>query len=248
MGGNSARHWDKIPSLITLVNKMFRNLWSKTRQQISQIRMGTSMLIDQTKAALILKQKPPTTLVRQEFRLIEQNRRDIGALVPFVLCTIIIPELLPLMILKGRVPSTMMTNAQLQQRKIRLSQRRLEIAKKFVGIAGATNEKPMSELNTAQLRDLNEFFVLRKYQLPWSYRTSLESHLEYLSKDDTYLVNSVDLSNDAIEAALFERGIHCECTSLEAFIALIKERQEQSNVVYWTLRKTLQASEEPIQV
>jgi hypothetical protein len=226
---------------------MLRTFWTKTRNQIAQIRMGTSTLIDQTKAALVLKQKSPQTLLRQEFRLIEQNKRDLSALVPFILCTIIIPELLPLMILKGRVPSTMMTAEQLKERQSRLSKRRLEIASKFLSKYPKslipTTEEMLSDFGVAELRELNEFFDLKKYQLPWNYRRSIESHLQYLKKDDIYILNMKENTDDAIEAALFERGLPINNSTMETFLDIIKDRQMQSNVVYWSMQKTLEASE-----
>jgi hypothetical protein len=215
---------------------MFRNLIQKTKTQFQAIHSGFHLFIAESKQSIIIRKQPLGNRTRKDFLLLQKNMQDRKRLVPFMVCAVIIPELIPLLVIKGMVPSTMLTSDQ------RISQRDKRIAFRKKSVSNISMQEDTStmdyikQLPWKDLRTLNQFFGLSSFTT----RQKLLDHLEFLDRDDDFVLgldNDCALSEEEIQEVVFQRGLpELDMPNFDALKELLRERKKANNVVSWTLK------------
>ncbi|KAJ2997995.1 hypothetical protein HDV02_004997 [Globomyces sp. JEL0801] len=178
---------------------------------------GIKLLMQETTDAKLLKMKVKNEgyqLNRKEFVFIHRNGLDFRKMVPFFLISTFIPEMIPVLIMRGTtlIPSTCITEEQLNNKRIKLAETRESIAlelfdemnTKVLPFKPEDFKLDSSVRNIAQ--NHSEFFDLQKQS--YSRLVQYAKHLNYLKEDDKYLnsKNTQSLTKEELISAIEDRG------------------------------------------
>ncbi|KAI9144472.1 LETM1-like protein-domain-containing protein [Paraphysoderma sedebokerense] len=200
---------------------------------IQQYYNGIKLLKSNIPRYNSLKELPSRSLSRADFLFVDQTKKDVQILAPFIFCLVLIPELIPLLVIKGWVPSTCLSEEQIEKARAKLFEQRKYIADKILDQAGAEafqHFKPTDlvtvssisklsakynegfELNNIgghQLRFYCKYMGLRSLGTKWFAKRRLEQYLEFLRTDDQKILSEgvQSLSSQELIKAVEARGI-----------------------------------------
>jgi hypothetical protein len=207
---------------------MFKNLVQKTKTQFQAIHSGFHLFIAESKQSILIRQQPLASRTRNDFLLLQKNMADKKKLVPFMVCAVILPEVIPLLVMRGMVPSTMLTADQRTSQK----EKRTIFRKEFQLAEGkGDTTEYIKNLQWTDVRNLNKYFGLSSFGT----RKKLIEFLDFLKRDDEFVMELKSLTETEIQDALFLRGLPELKLNLEQLKRLLKERRNASNVIKWTI-------------
>jgi hypothetical protein len=199
------------------------SLFERTKKQTLLYFNGIKLLFKETKEAQLLKLKMeqdnylPT---RPEFLFLHRNNSDLSKLVPFALIAIISPEIIPWLLVRGStlIPSTCISDEQLQQKTTKLAKTRLELNKKLIELSQVNGLNPddlisnnISDLDSMSRQTLSfyaQFYGMSKWRPKFIIKRNLNNHAEYLRKDNKFLrLPEIELSQKDMDHCAEERGI-----------------------------------------
>ncbi|KAJ3035259.1 hypothetical protein HDV00_004119 [Rhizophlyctis rosea] len=214
---------------------MFKQYWE-----------GIKLLRKETGIARDLQNRSKTEgyeLTRRDYMLIKRNQEDIKRLYPFFALLIILPESIPIVLLRvpSMIPSTCQSQEQVEKRWKQARENRLQIGKEATsnldqyGLhapvesflspsflfslsrdASAAKRFSVDSLSPVQLKTINKYLGLWRFGPAAMLRGPLKSHLEVVRGDDEYLIKEGIESLDVTElrAANEARGISTSETSV----------------------------------
>ncbi|KAJ3055326.1 hypothetical protein HK097_010826 [Rhizophlyctis rosea] len=227
----------------------------KAKATMKQYYDGAFLLKEEGKVAKNLKFKSDYEgyeLTRKEYMLIERNKEDKRRLYPFFALLIILPESIPIVLLKapGMIPSTMQSTADVEKRWAAARKTRLELGKQIVADPSkyglhASPESflkssflfslsrdqstaknfSLDSLSSTQLKTINQYLGLWRFGPAGMLRKPLKNHLEVVRGDDKFLVREgiESLSLTDLRAACEARGITTAESSTEQLKADLQE-------------------------
>ncbi|KAJ1343249.1 hypothetical protein BSLG_002275 [Batrachochytrium salamandrivorans] len=109
------------------------SLWAYIAKSSTAYYRGSKLLLEQTRQVRDLKSRQERhqyKVSRREFVLIKTNTDDAFRVVPFFIILILIPETLPLFLIKGAniIPSTCILPEQLAARRLKLKDVRVQLS------------------------------------------------------------------------------------------------------------------------
>ena len=133
-------------------------------------------------------------------------------MVPFFFITILLPEIIPVLILRGSalIPSTCITPEQLAKKRLKAAETRGTIAKALNFTNGKPFWKDIDGLDWKQAKLMCRYYGLPTLRPSFILRKQLRSHKQFLRKDNELLMdgNLLDsLSDNEIDDALEQRGL-----------------------------------------
>ncbi|KAL7748842.1 hypothetical protein RI367_005755 [Sorochytrium milnesiophthora] len=103
-----------------------------------------------------LQRLAPSELTRPQLRFVQQTRRDLSILAPFCLTLLLLPEAIPLFVVKNWVPSTCLTPQDVLKARTKRAARRREISTLLYGqIQRAPRVRPHDHLSTDTVLQLS---------------------------------------------------------------------------------------------
>lgn len=194
------------------------SLLENVKFQFQIFKSGIARLRSETEEKLQIQQriqKQKTLMTRREFLLCHRNDQDISKLAPFMIISILIPEIIPIIVLKfpQMIPSTFFSTEQISTKRKALNDTRREIALavmneaihshhldlRDIGESGLLSvafvKRVLKEadpsiynldsLEWARLQQVAVFFGISKWNIPSWIRQDLQKHFEFLRKDET---------------------------------------------------------------
>ncbi|OZJ02619.1 hypothetical protein BZG36_03837 [Bifiguratus adelaidae] len=210
--------------------------WKNAKELARFYKDGTKLLWANHKHAKELREKESQghVLSRSEFQLIHRSNKDFRKLVPFVITFIIVGEWIPLVVMfvPGLIPSTCITNAQLEKLRRKMYEKRnvmsqnvLESSKSikaiskedFANVNGMIRiskqfgpDFELQHIDRPHLKAYCKFMGLgHRFATKGMLIRRLQSHLDYLRRDDQLIAkDGVDsLVLPELQSAAEERGM-----------------------------------------
>ena len=223
-------------SPMTKISKMFKS----ARQQATGYFNGIKLLIQETKDAKLLEidlsQGNVKSLTRNQFLFLKRNKQDLKNLVPFFFISIIVPELIPVLLLRGStlIPSTCISPDQLEKKRIKHEEERkricgelLSVYRRDSGLEPDYHRMDIKNSSWAELGLVARYYGFSKWTLPFRIRSTLKMHMKDLEVDHfEYLASSLNsLSIAELQNALEHRGLF-EVYLMLGFSDWISERKK----------------------
>ncbi|KAJ3365346.1 hypothetical protein GGF31_008585 [Allomyces arbusculus] len=155
-------------------SKPKKSFTEKMRDFFQKYKRGLTVLIREDLPAYRALQsaKPdPTTWTWRETQLARRVKSDLRILAPFGFFLLILPEVIPLLVLRGLVPSTCLDAADIEKQRTKLAAKRLETAGKvWSAVAKAPVIKPASLTTAAAVASVARRFPtdFEVQHLAWS--------------------------------------------------------------------------------
>jgi len=117
------------------------SLVSKIKAFVKQYYYGLKKLKEQLPEYRALSSQPSGSLTRKQAIFVNQTKSDLKILAPFVVCLIVIPELIPFFVIKNWVPSTCLNDEQVDKSRNKLYEMRAVISRRVVDFASSSKFK-----------------------------------------------------------------------------------------------------------
>jgi LETM1 and EF-hand domain-containing protein 1 len=207
----------------TLSNNSVSNFFKSARQQAAGYFNGIKLLIQESKDAKLLEmnlsQGNVKSLSRNEFLFLKRNKQDLKNLVPFFFISIIVPELIPVLLLRGStlIPSTCISPEQLNKKRLKHEEERKRICGELLRAHRKEGESKVdytkitisSSSSWIELGQIARYYGFSKWTFPFRIRLALGLHMKDLEIDHLdYLNGSLDsLTVHELQNALDQRGL-----------------------------------------
>jgi hypothetical protein len=201
----AAKQFFRTRDMITLAKnyssssvKKESSLIDKIKTQFKVFKNGISIFRSETQRKINI-QRNGGPINREEFLLCHRNDQDISKMIPFIIVSLILPEIIPIIILKmsHMIPSPFFSSSQLMGKRMALNKSRKEIAFSWIneitekqnwhlsGLHGDSNldkillseiksaANDMKDLDWDKLRKLAIFFGLSHWAFPSTIRHNL---------------------------------------------------------------------------
>jgi LETM1 and EF-hand domain-containing protein 1 len=220
----------------------------KAKETLNLLKNGSARFIQESKESKLLQQRQQAgeALARDEYRLIYRNRQDFKKVVPFFLVALVVPELIPVLIIKGSnlIPSTCLSAEDKEKKLLKMAEKRSKVCLDAVahvekgGIFKpvdlmdkkileqlAINQRQCFEFDRlpyASLALFSKFYGFSSFWPSFWLRKKLKAHFDYLKRDSELIKDKVpELNKQELISALEERGISTmtmESTEMKRFL------------------------------
>ncbi|KAI9217885.1 hypothetical protein BC828DRAFT_408090 [Blastocladiella britannica] len=138
------------------IQKQPQSLVEKIKAFVAKNRAGISVLLKQDVPRYReLKTQPQHLLSRRDALFVARVRSDLRTLVPFGVCLLTLPEAIPLLVVRGYVPSTCLDASDVAKARAKQRVNRDKIASGlWTSLARSETINPRSLLAYASVRDL----------------------------------------------------------------------------------------------
>ncbi|KAJ1916230.1 hypothetical protein H4219_003898 [Mycoemilia scoparia] len=211
------------------------SLYQKIKAYMNFYKQGCKQLYQNQKESKAISKRiaDGEKITRKEFQIVQQAKEDFWKMIPFGLLVVILPESIPLFVafIPAMVPSTCVTygqRAKMLKKKDAiyksLNSKMIQTIPENYSVS-ANDFKTLSGLKTIAQKDLDifsttklsgtaldaclSFMSLSKFGTASSLRSKLNSRIEYLNRDDMYLLSEDlnELTHKELVKICVERGI-----------------------------------------